>query len=197
MPVAILRDQIGAESSVITKRPWTRRDCEVLEEAGAFAGRRYELIGGELIEKVAVGPPRAVVLEALTYWLIAVFGRVRIQAPIDVSAEDNPSSQPEPDACVTSRPSRTFTNAHPGPGDILLLVEVSDSTLAFDTTTKAGLYARAGIADYWVLDVNSQRTFVHRSPRDGEYQSITAYEASEPVSPLAAPNAQLLWSDLG
>lgn len=199
MPVAILRDQIEAAPSVIKRRIWTRRDCEVLEKAGVFEGRRYELINGELIDKMAMNPPHAVVLHLLVRWLNRVFGDafIRAQMPIDVSPEDNPSSQPQPDACVTSRPVRTFMNAHPGPGDILLLVEVSDSTLAFDTTTKAELYARAGIADYWVLDVNNRRTYVHRLPRDGEYQSLTVYEADEPVSPVAAPDAQLLWSDLG
>ncbi len=181
------------------KRGWTRRDCELLEEAGAFDGLRYELINGELIDKMGMNPPHAVVLHLLIQWLNLVFGDalVRTQMPIDVSPEDNPSSQPQPDACVTSRPGRTFMSAHPGPGDIMLLVEVSDSTLAFDTAAKAELYARAGIADYWVLDIKSQRTFVHRAPRDGKYQSITVYEAVEPVSPLAAPDARLLWSDLG
>jgi Uma2 family endonuclease len=73
---------------------------------------------------------------------------------------------------------------------------VADTTLDFDTTTKAGLYARAGIADYWVLDVNKRRIIVHREPMGGKYCSLAVYEAEEAVSPLAAPGASLRWIDL-
>ena len=78
----------------------------------------------------------------------------------------------------------------PGPGDIALLVEVSDSTLSFDLRTKSALYARAEFADYWVLDINQRKMIVHRDPREGRYQSVTVYSASESVSPLAAPERQ-------
>ena len=66
----------------------------------------------------------------------------------------------------------------------------------YDTTTKAGLYARAGIADYWVFDVARRRIIVHRSPVDGTYQSLTVYDEHEAAIPLAAPDSALLCSDL-
>ncbi|MFN7921536.1 MAG: Uma2 family endonuclease [Bryobacteraceae bacterium] len=199
MPVAISQQELGAPPSVMRKKSWTRKECEALEKMGVFEGQRYELIEGELIDKMGMSPAHAVFLVFIASWLNPVFGdlRVRPQLPIDVGPEDNPRSEPQPDVCVTSQPAQRFSSRHPGPDDILLLVEVADTTLAFDTTTKAGLYARAGIADYWVLDVSKRRIIVHRSPQSGAYKSLTVYDANEPVSPLAAPEASLRISEFG
>ena len=73
-----------------------------------------------------------------------------------------------------------------------MVVEVSDTSLHFDLTRKAALYARAGIGEYWVLDVAGHRLFVHREPQAGKYQSITEYAEHESVAPLAAPQSQFL-----
>lgn len=84
-----------------------------------------------------------------------------------------------------------FNKSNPGPDDLLLVVEVSDSSLAFDLRKKAQLYARAGIIEYWVVNVNRQRLIVHRDPSDGAYTSITEYAGSEQVTPVAAPHVAL------
>ncbi len=197
MPLAISQEQIGAPPSVLRKKPWTRRDCDALEKMGVFDGLRYELIEGELIDKTGMNPPHAMFLMLIASWLNRVFGdlHVRPQMPIDVRPEDNPTSEPQPDLCVTTQPAQRFASRVPSPEDVLLLVEVADTTLDFDTTTKAALYARAGIPDYWVLDVNDRRILVHRSPQSGAYRSLTVYDANEPVSPLAAPEASLRISE--
>ena len=78
--------------------------------------------------------------------------------------------------------------------DLALIVEVSDTTLRFDLTVKAKLYARASIQEYWTVDINGRRLIVHREPRGGTYQSVTAY--SENVTPLAAPDSPLVVSAL-
>ncbi len=198
MPLAISQEQLGAPPSILRRKPWTRTDCEALEKIGAFDGQRYELVEGELIDKMGMNPPRAAYLMFVATWLIEQFGstRVRPRLPIDVAPEDNPASQPQPDLCVTAQPASHFRARLPGPSNIVLVVEIADSTLAFDTTTKAGLYARAGIADYWVFDVAKRRIVVHRSPESGVYRSLTVYAAGEPVSPLAAPAAGVCWDDL-
>jgi len=76
------------------------------------------------------------------------------------------------------------------------VVEVSDSSLGFDLTTKAALYARAGIVEYWVLDVAGRRLIVHRDPRAGRYISVAAYGEEESVAPLAALESLLRVGDL-
>jgi Uma2 family endonuclease len=75
----------------------------------------------------------------------------------------------------------------PQPEELSLIVEVSDTTLRFDLRTKAAVYARAGIADYWVADMNGRRLIVHRQPVQGRYASVVFYDVDESVAPLAAP----------
>jgi len=107
-----------------------------------------------------------------------------------VGSEDNPTNEPEPDLVVLAKPSREFQDANPRPSDLRLVVEISDSTLGFDLTTKAELYARAGIVEYWVIDVAARRLIVHRDPREGLYRSVTAYREEESASPLASPGIE-------
>jgi Uma2 family endonuclease len=129
----------------------------------------------------------------LLEWLFPIFGFRFINqgATIDVAPQDNPTSAPEPDLIVLKRETSHFTDAHPGPEDIRLIIEVADTTLSFDLRVKAPLYARAGIVEYWVLDIGGRRMFVHRNPRDGRYTSVVAYSAKESVAPLAAPESPL------
>ena len=115
---------------------------------------RSELIDGKLISKMGKKRPHVNALVAVQAWLVRTFGAQLVNpgALIDVAPEDNPTNEPEPDLVVLSKPSREF-QANPRPGDLRLVVEISDSTLGFDLTTKAELYARAGIVEYWVVDV--------------------------------------------
>jgi Putative restriction endonuclease len=76
------------------------------------------------------------------------------------------------------------------PGDLRLVVEIADSTLGFDLTTKANLCARAAIAEYWVLHISGRRPIVHREPGAGLYRSVTAYGEEESVMSLASPASQ-------
>ena len=137
--------------------------------------------------------PHQIVLALIDDWLCRMFGNLFISTEtlIDVSPEDNYTSEPQPDAVVLSRPASEFPVDNPKPSELRLEVEVSDSTLHFDLTTKASLYARAGIVEYWVLDVNTHRCVVHRNPHAGVYTSIVAYGTGEEVAPLAAPDRPL------
>jgi Uma2 family endonuclease len=112
-----------------------------------------------------------------------------------VGSEDNPTNEPEPDLVLLATPSREFQDASPRPGDLRLVVEISDTTLGFDLTTKADLYARAGIVEYWVIDVAARRLVVHRDARDGLYRSVTAYGEDETVTPLASPGSEFRVAD--
>jgi Uma2 family endonuclease len=90
---------------------------------------------------------------------------------------------------VLNRECATFVSASPQPQDIQLLVEIADSTLTFDLTVKAALYARAGIVEYWVLDVAGRRLICHRGPISGSYSSVMVYNEQESLAPLSAPDA--------
>jgi Uma2 family endonuclease len=131
-------------------------------------------------------------------WLIQTFGAglVNAEAPIDVAPEDNSTNEPGPDMIVLKRGFAGFRKPRPQSNDLDLVVEIAGTSLQFDLTVKAALYARAGIVEYWILDVSSQRVIVHRDPQDGQYASVIAYDREENVSPLAAPQSSLFVSSV-
>ena len=174
------------------RRHWTRVERERLEEMGLLEGD-WELIEGELLRKMPKRRPHVQALAILTGWLISVSGQgqVNTEAPINVSPEDNPTSEPEPDLIVLRAGYGDPFAAVPRAADVLLVVEVSDRTLEFDRTVKAGLYARARVEEYWIVDVRGRRILVHREAAEGRWQSIVAYGEGESVSPLAQPQAEL------
>jgi Uma2 family endonuclease len=176
---------------------WTRAQCTAIQDAGVLTGR-YELIDGEIISKMGHNPPHATALGLVFGWLAGVFGVqfIRVQTTADAGGADRDHNEPEPDVCVTRQPPRAYSARHPGPEDLLLVVEVSDTTLRFDRTTKAALYAASGIQDYWVLDVRGRRLFVHRRPEGDNYAEITEYGPEESAAPLARPEAAVVVSDL-
>jgi Uma2 family endonuclease len=171
------------------RKRWTRAECEKLEATGLWDRERLELIEGELITTVSKNRPHMVVFMSVLEWLTGVFGMKHLNAegPIDVAPEDNPTSEPEPDIAVLAKTGVEYMGANPPASDIRLVVEVSDTTLAFDLGPKARLYARAGIPEYWVFDVVGRRLIVHRVPQGGNYSTVTAYLEWEEVRPLADP----------
>jgi len=173
------------------RKRWTRQECVVLEESGIWEQQHLELIEGELISRMGKKRPHANAIAVVHAWLLRVFGEkyVNQEAPIDVAPEDNPTNEPEPDLIVFSKPYREFT-ANPQPSDLRLVVEISDSTISFDLTTKARLYARARIVEYWVVDIPGRRVIVHRDPQEGQYRSVIAYSEQEGVKPLASPDQE-------
>jgi Uma2 family endonuclease len=179
------------------RKRWTREEYEAFAQ---WMGnqQRLELIDGELISKMGKKRPHVIALNLLRERLAATFGPafVNSEAPIDVSAEDNPANEPEPDLIVLRRDQLEFLRANPGPADLVLVVEIADTTLGFDLTAKARLYARAGIIEYWVLDVSGQRMIVHREPQAGHYRSVVAYAEHEWVAPIAVPDSKLRVRDV-
>ena len=157
---------------------------------GWFAGENFELIDGELVNKMGRNRRHISSVALIHRWLTHVFDYLQVQqeGSIDVAPQDNGSNEPEPDLVVLRQPCVRFT-ANPRPEDVLLLIEGADTTLEFDLKKKAQLYARAGIPDYWVLDINKRRLIVHREPVGGSYASVLSYRTHESVAPLAASEA--------
>lgn len=180
------------------RKRWTRAEIEAIESAGLLPQERLELIEGELMDRRGKTRPRAIAISEMVQCLWAIFGSRFVQqaAAIDVSPEDNPSSEPVPDVIVLKRPLTDFRVDNPGPADLALVCQVSDSSLGFDLSTKANLYARAGIEEYWVLDLQGRKLIVHREPSSVGYKSLHTYLAGEKVAPLAAPGATIAIDDL-
>lgn len=156
---------------------------------------RLELIEGFLIAMSPVHPPHAYATAHITEEFIHLLGRqvsVRSQLPITLPTE---GSEPEPDFLVAERAE--YIDSHPGPSDILLVGEVSDSTLNFDRTTKLSIYARSGIVEYWILNLVDKQLEIYREPElsadgaEGTYRVKLTREPSESVSLLAFPDIKI------
>jgi Uma2 family endonuclease len=175
---------------------WSRDECGALERAGLDLSG-YELIDGELVLKMAKLHPHMLGVLRLVTWLRSVFGDFFVvqEAAIDVRPEDNPTSDPEPDVIVLHR-SFDELSGRARPQELHLVAEVSGATLSFDLTVKARLYARAGIPEYWVLDLEGRRMIVHRDPSGDAYRSVAEYRPDELLATLAAPAREIRVGDL-
>ena len=169
---------------------WTRDELHNLVEAGIPNAEHWELIEGALFNRMGKGPNHVLWCNLVLYWLQDTFGRehVRKEDPTEIAQDDQTYSEPEPDLMVTKKSLREY-DATPQPEDILLAIEIADTTLPLDLGAKARLYARAGIMDYWVVDINTKQITVHRSPQEGTYRHIQIFEANRSFSPLALPAA--------
>jgi Uma2 family endonuclease len=151
---------------------------------------RVELLEGQLVDMSPIGPRHALAVDALTELLVvaaAGHATVRVQGPIVL----DDISEPQPDFALLRRPWDGYPHAHPRPPDVHLLIEVSDSSLEFDLGPKLELCARAGIGEFWVVDVTASRVLVHRRPKDGRYGSVTIAGLSDTLEVEALPGVTI------
>src|SRR5262249_30659359 len=139
-------------------------------DLGLFEGRRAMLIDGVIMEEGPMNPPHAIALGLVEEAIRVAFGVgwwTRQQSPLILGLD----TDPEPDIAVVLGRPRDYS-AHPTTAD--LVIEVADSSFDFDTNEKRLLYARAGIREYWVVDVNGRRLLVYHDPQAGDYTTQQA-----------------------
>ena len=173
-------------------RHWTCAEFHRFGDLGAFEGRRAMLIDGVIVEEGPMSPPHAITLGLVEEAVRAAFGPgwwLRHQSPLVLGLD----TDPEPDLVVVPGRPREY-NGHPATA--ALVVEVADSSLDFDTQDKRRLYARSGISDYWVVDINGRRLLVFRDPRNGDYASQQPFDVTAVVAPLAMPTAVVRVADM-
>jgi Uma2 family endonuclease len=162
-----------------------------MAEAGILPNaHRVELIDGEIFDMPAIGSPHA----AITNRLARHFSRalrdeaalVNIQSPLRLDA----FNEPQPDLMLLRPRSDGYRESHPGAGDVLLLVEVSESSLAYDRGTKLALYARFSVQEVWIADLLDAAVEVYREPKEGGYASRERL-TSGALAPLLVPGAAI------
>ncbi len=181
-----------------TPRRWTREEYYRMGEMGFFQGQRVELIEGEIMVLSPQNWPHTSTVARVGEALHRAFGAgfwVRMQFPLNLSTSD-----PEPDVSVVAGRIEDYSDH---PTTAVLVVEVSESTLHYDRTSKASLYARAGIADYWIVNLVNNQLEVRRDPRPDPsqhyghgYASLTTLVPPAVLNPLAAPQVSLAVADL-
>jgi Uma2 family endonuclease len=179
-------------------RRWTREEYYRMGDLGWFHGQRVELIEGEIMVLSPQNWPHTSTVARVGEVLQRLLGSnfwVRMQFPLNLS-----TSEPEPDVSVVAGKLEDYSDH---PTTAVLVVEVSDSTLAYDRTRKASLYARAGIADYWIVNLVNNQVEVYRDPRPDPsqpyghgYASVSTLVPPTTVNLLAAPQVSLAVADL-
>jgi Uma2 family endonuclease len=157
---------------------FTRADCELFERLGKLPDR-YELLEGQIVLAMSQKHFHAFVVAQVFIWLASAFGALRARTQATMAIDD--FNMPEPDVFVLSEDfllDDTYADAR----EVILVAEVSDSTLRDDLQVKASIYARAGIPEYWVIDIRGRQVFVHSEPRDGFYQTVRALAESDTIS---------------
>jgi Uma2 family endonuclease len=146
---------------------------------------RVELLDGQIVDMAPIGPVHASIVDRLVEVLRDVLGKqviVRAQSPVAIGA-----SQPEPDLALLRRREDFYRHEHPTAADVLLVIEVADSSLLRDRDIKARLYLRSGVPEVWVVDVERRELLVFK---DGESESYEVVKGGE-VSPAAFPELKL------
>lgn len=169
-------------------RPITVDEYHRMAEAGIFRDdERVELLDGVVIRVPPPSPPHSDATDRigeLFYERFRERARVGIQRPVLL----DDLSEPEPDVVLLRRRDEGYRDRHPGPDDVLLAVEVSRSSLAFDHRKKLRAYARAGIAEVWIVDLVHRRVEACAEPRDGRYAVTRIAKPGDQLAPRAFPD---------
>ena len=171
----------------VSRRRFTADEYQQMAKAGILReGDPFELIEGEVVAKMTIGPRHSAVVDHLTQHFVLCAGPmaiVRTQGAVRL----NLFNEPEPDLALLRRRPDYYRSAHPGPADILLVVEVAESSIGYDRTVKAELYARLGVVEYWLVDLNTDTVTRHTEPVDGHYRRVEPVPAGEPFAPQRLP----------
>jgi len=167
-----------------------------MAEIGIFdEDSRVELIDGVIYDMPPIGPGHASSFERIADLFRALFGgsaSVRHQNPVRLGIR----SEPEPDIAIVIRRADYYSAGHPTPADVLLMVEIADSSLAHDRNTKSSAYASAGIREYWIVDLVHSELIVYRDPSRGEYRSMQRLTRDDTVMPVAFVDIKIAVADL-
>jgi Uma2 family endonuclease len=156
---------------------------------------RTELIDGEVIEMAPIGSGHAFAVNTLSFRLFEILGReyyCSIQGPLKLG--DN--SVPQPDLMVLKSPDADYRDKLPEADDVLLLIEVSQATLAFDRGPKLDLYARHAIPEVWIVNLVSSVIESYRDPAQGEYRTRTTHDAASVIHPQQLPGIAISAADI-
>jgi Uma2 family endonuclease len=183
------------EQTAPARRRFTLQEYHWLVQQGFFGDDRVELIDGEIVRMAPTGPEHSTTKSRLLLALMPLVGKgrhLRVDDPLTLG-----DHEPVPDMAVVPGSPEDYRQAHPSTA--LLVIEVADTSLEYDRTVKASLYASAGIPEYWVVNLVERRLEVYREPTspapetpfNALYRSLRIYHREESISPLFAPDASV------
>ncbi len=202
MSIAVLPTPISPPPAPTGPRPmkWTCEEMYRMSGIPSIRDKRLMLIEGEVLEMAFPGPLHDISLGMTDRWLRRTFPDSQFWIRIQMGLYFGINTDPVPDIAVVVGDPRNYAQH---PRTAVLIVEIADTSIAFDTGHKASLYAAAGILDYWVIDVNDRRLHVFRDPQPDPaqkygygYKQVQVLNPKDTVNPLAAPNSSVAVCDL-
>ena len=177
-------------------RQITVTEYHQMAEMGIFhPEERLELISGQIIKMAARGTAHEAAITRTQRILNQRLGNkvlIRTQSPIKL----DDYSEPEPDIAVVKTNVLDYEDHHPQPSEVFLVIEIADSSLKYDREVKTLAYAKSGIIDYWILDINGRKLYVYRLPNSEGYQSESILAENLTISPLAFPECKIMIKEL-
>jgi Uma2 family endonuclease len=179
----------------LSRRLFTAQEFRSMIEAGVFPeDDRLELVDGEIVEMSPIGNRHAACVRRLNLIFRSVGDRaiVDVQSPLGISDENDFY----PDIVLLKPRTDVYASGIPGASDALLVVEVADTTVRFDRSIKKSRYAAAGLPEYWIVDLEGSRVWVHRKPLQGDYREVIEARAGDVLTPPGMPDIQIPVADL-
>ena len=187
----------GINMSVpLQKHYFTVAEYYLMAQSGVFArDERLELIEGEVIEMSPIGKRHAACVRRLDHLLNRFpgeFALVSVQAPISIGD----FSEPQPDVALLKPRANFYSDSHPTPSDVLVIIEVADTSVEYDRRVKFPLYARAGIPEAWLVVLSKDLIEVHSEPKNGKYQRVQRLKRGKTIVSSAIPGLSLKVDDI-
>ncbi len=172
-----------------TLMKWSLKDYHDLIDNGLLADKNVELLEGELIEMPPESPLHSYITRTSTQYLrekLSGLALVIEAHPITLA-----NSEPEPDIAIVKDHAHNYKNRHPFAEDIFLLIEISNKTLSYDLNEKKKIYAKEGIKEYWVVDINNHQIYVFFNPDNDDYL-VKINISIGVINPQSFPNLELV-----
>src|SRR5213593_666113 len=184
-------------AETLHRRRFTVDEYHRMGESGILADdERLELIAGHIVVREPIGARHAGTVDRLTRLWTSRLGEraiVRVQNPVRFPKED---SELQPDVMLLRPRDDFYTTSHPAAADVLLLIEVADTSVRLERRVRIPLYARAGVRETWICDLVSRRLEVHREPAGRRYRAVRTLVRGEPLASLAFPDVVVGVDDL-
>lgn len=182
---------MAADPMVDLRRRFTVEEFERMGEVGLFGpDERVELLEGEIVAMSPIGPKHASAVDVIAEEFVLRLARraaVRVQNPVRLL----PLSEPQPDIVIARRRRDAYRSGHPTAEDVLLMIEVADSSLWADRSVKLPIYARKGIVEVWIVDLDAEVAHLHADLVDGSYRVARTLGRGEVLTPTALPDVEL------
>jgi Uma2 family endonuclease len=178
-------------STNFTRRPFTFDDCLRMVEVGILQpSERVELINGDLVVMIPIGPRHGGIVDRTSRAFINSVGDkaiIRTQGTVVL----DPFAAPQPDIVLLRTKHDDYLSKNPGVEDILLIIEVAETSLEYDSTAKLGLYAILGIHEYWIADIQNGRVLVHSQPAGDNFTAVKELHRDDTIAPSLLPDCRI------